>query len=249
MQRAGFWQPKKPLTTTVCKASQQLLVSIKRTHQITERYFNALRKTGEYGFATIIPEIIRVSISLAFRTRNYLLIEHILRHWMSGSTQNLPLRQVRSRMKKIILMILAVSVAAAGIYWVVKIRRPPERVAKADFCEHLKRYGEAVAALRSINQDSTLEELEDARLAVQESWEDMRDSSFVLNQTRLESLQASHSDLENAIQNISLASNLEETQTEDIYLAALNALAKTLAADQVTCGITLESSNQHAVGP
>jgi hypothetical protein len=152
-------------------------------------------------------------------------------------------------MKKILLIILAVAVAAAGIYWVVKIRRPPERVAKADFCEHLKSYGEAVAALRSINQDSTLEELEDARLAVQGSWEDLRGTSFVLNQTRLEALQASHSDLENTIQNIFQARDLEGAQTEDIYLAALNALAKTLAADQVTCGITTESSNNNTALP
>jgi hypothetical protein len=93
-------------------------------------------------------------------------------------------------------------------------------------------------SLRSIDQYSTVEELQNAQTAVQESWEDLQKSSTALKEANLDALETSYADLESTIQNIPDEMPLVEAQTE-IYLAALNTLANTLAADQVTCRFTL----------
>lgn len=148
-------------------------------------------------------------------------------------------------MKKAIVIILAVATVAAGIFWVVKGRRPPASEARVDFCARLKDYGEAVVNLRSIDQDSTVEELKDAQKAVQESWADLQPSAATLRAVKLDALQESYAELENTIQNIPNDAALAGAQSE-IYLAALNTLASALAADQATCKFTVINASSSA---
>jgi hypothetical protein len=141
-------------------------------------------------------------------------------------------------MKKAIMILLAVAAVAAVLFWVVKGRKPTVSEARVDFCGNLKDYGEAVVSLRSIDQNSTVEELQNAQMALQDSWEDLQKSSNALKEAKLDALETSYHDLESTIQNIPDQMTLAEAKTE-IYLAALNTLANTLAADQVTCRFTL----------
>jgi hypothetical protein len=141
-------------------------------------------------------------------------------------------------MKKAIMIILAVAAVAAVLFWVVKGRKPTISEARIDFCGHLKDYGEAVVSLRSIDQHSTVDDLQNAQVAVQESWEDLQKSSNALKEAKLDALETSYQDLESTIQNIPDQMTLGEAKAE-IYLAALNSLANTLAADQLTCRFTL----------
>lgn len=148
-------------------------------------------------------------------------------------------------MKKAILIILAVATVAAGILWVVKVRKPSVREARADFCTQLNNYGEAVANLRSIDQDSTVDELKTTQQAVQESWGALQKSAALLKTAELDALETSYAELENTVQNIPSDATLPEARME-IYQAALNVLANTLAADQVTCKISIFNSPSSA---
>jgi hypothetical protein len=141
-------------------------------------------------------------------------------------------------MKKAVMILLAVATVAAVLFWVVKGRKLTVSEARVDFCGDLKDYGEAVVGLRSIDQNSTIDELQNAQVAVQESWEQLQKSSTSLNEAKLDALETSYHDLESTIQNIPDQTTLAEAKTE-IYLAALNTLANTLAADQVTCRFTI----------
>ena len=144
-------------------------------------------------------------------------------------------------MKKAIMILLAVATVAAVLLWVVKGRKPTVSEARVDFCGNLKDYGEAVVKLRAIGQNSTVDDLKNAQVAVQESWEDLQKSSTALKEAKLDALETSYRDLESTIQNIPNGMTVAEAQTE-IYLAALNTLANTLDADQVTCRFTLAES-------
>ena len=151
-------------------------------------------------------------------------------------------------MTKVILIILAVAAVAAGIYWVTVGSKPSVSEAQADFCGHLKDYGEAVTNLRSIDQNSTVEELKDAQKAVQESWEALQKASSMLGTAKLEALESSYAELESTIQNIPNDVTLAQAQT-DIYQAALNTLANALAADQVTCRYAIVGAQSTAELP
>jgi hypothetical protein len=62
----------------------------------------------------------------------------------------------------------------------------------------------------------------------------LQKSSLTLKTARLDALESSYSELENTIHNIPNDAMLAQAQT-DIYLAALNTLAYSLSAGQVTC--------------
>lgn len=137
-------------------------------------------------------------------------------------------------MKSVIWIIVGVITVAALVSLLLWGRMPSVSEARADFCTNLGAYGEAVVNLRSINEDSTVQELKDARQAVDESWAELQASASTLQRAKLNELEASYNELGNTIKNIPDDATLAEARA-DVYRAALNTLAQALTVNGVTC--------------
>lgn len=142
---------------------------------------------------------------------------------------------------KTLWWIIAVVVAALAVVMLVAFvgRAPTLSRAEANYCADLAAYGQAVASLRSIDQNSTVEQLQDALKAVQASWQNLRQSGQALRQARLDTVESSFNELEKTINSISDKATLAEARAE-IYRTALEGVAQTLEAQRLTCTYQIE---------
>jgi hypothetical protein len=143
-------------------------------------------------------------------------------------------------MKTIWWIIVAV-IAVMAIFLLVAFvgRGPAISRAEANYCDDLAAYGQAAVSLRSIDQNSTVEQAQDALKAVQASWQDLRQSGQALREARLDVVESSFNELEKTITSISDNATLAEANAE-IYRAALEAAAQTLEAQRLTCTYQIE---------
>jgi hypothetical protein len=137
---------------------------------------------------------------------------------------------------KTVLWVIGVVIAAVAVVMLIAFigRGPSLSRAEANYCEDLAAYGQAVVSLRMIDENSTVEELQDAQKAIQTSWEDLRRSSQQLREARLEVVESSFNDLEQTINRISDRDTLVQAKA-DIYRTALEGAAQTLEAQTLVC--------------
>ena len=96
-----------------------------------------------------------------------------------------------------------------------------------------------MASLRSLDENSTVEELKDAQKAIQASWQDLVQSSQALRQARLDVVETSFNELEQTINRIPDDATLAQTRTE-IYQTALEGAAQVLEAQRLVCTYQIE---------
>jgi hypothetical protein len=142
---------------------------------------------------------------------------------------------------KTVLWVIGVVIAAVAVVMLIAFigRGPSLSRAEANYCEDLAAYGQAVVSLRMIDENSTVEELQDAQKAIQTSWEDLRRSSQQLREARLEVVESSFNDLEQTINRISDRDTLVQAKA-DIYRTALEGAAQTLEAQTLVCTYQIE---------
>ena len=94
-------------------------------------------------------------------------------------------------------------IAALAIVMLIAFigRAPSLNRAEANYCEDLAAYGQAVVQLRTIDENSTVDQLKDAQKAIEKSWKDLQNSSQQLRQARLEVVEDSFNNLQFPIRN------------------------------------------------
>ena len=136
---------------------------------------------------------------------------------------------------------IVVVIAALAIVMLIAFvgRGPAISRAEANYCADLATYGQAVASLRAIDQNSTVEELQDTLNDVQASWQNLRQSSQALRQARLDVVEGSFNDLGNTISGVSDNATLVEARAE-IYRSALAGAAQVFEAQRLVCTYEIE---------
>jgi hypothetical protein len=142
---------------------------------------------------------------------------------------------------KIIGWILAVVIAGLALVMLVAFvgRGSPLSRAEANYCANLATYGQAVAGLRSIDQNSTVDDLQNALKGVQNSWQDLRQSGQALRQARLDVVENSFNELEKTINNIPDDATLAQARTQ-VYQSALAGVADVLETQKLVCTYQIE---------
>ncbi|HXV44084.1 MAG TPA: hypothetical protein VEC96_13535 [Anaerolineae bacterium] len=137
--------------------------------------------------------------------------------------------------------IIVAVIAVMAIFLLVAFvgRGPAISQAEANYCADLAAYGKAVVDLRAIDQNSTVEGLQDGLKAVQASWQELRQSGQALRQARLDVVESSFNELEKTINSISDDATLAEANAE-VYRAALEGAAQVLEAQRLTCTYQIE---------
>jgi hypothetical protein len=143
---------------------------------------------------------------------------------------------------KIFLWIVGIVIAALAVVMLIAFvgRGPSLSRAESSYCEDLAAYGRAVVDLRAIDENSTVDELKEAQKAIQNSWEELRQSSQALRQARLEVVESSFNELEQTINGVSDRDTLAQAKA-DIYRTALEGAAQTLDAQRVVCSYQAEA--------
>lgn len=138
---------------------------------------------------------------------------------------------------KTVFWIIAVFVAAAAILLLIASGRPPSvSEANADFCTDVNAYARALLELRTIDENSTVEELQTATGAVTDSLEAVRTSAAELSEARLAAVEASQQQLQATVTSIPNDATLAQA-TAQLRLATLNALADVVDVLTTTCEI------------
>ena len=131
-------------------------------------------------------------------------------------------------MKKGVLVIVSVLLllALAGC---ISVDR-----AKTDYCQDLGSFGRAVANMRHIDANSTVEELQDAQQDVAEAWDDLSRSAGRLADAQYRELEQAQKDLEKTISDIPDEATLAEAQVA-LRLATLETMARYVDIASTTC--------------
>jgi hypothetical protein len=142
---------------------------------------------------------------------------------------------------KILWWFIAIVIAGLALVMLIAFvgRGPAISRAEANYCADLADYGKAVVDLRAIDQNSTVEEAQDALKAIQASWGDLRQSGQALRDARLDVVESSFNELEKTISSISDDATLAQAQVQ-IYRAALEGAAQTLEAQRLVCTYQIE---------
>lgn len=140
---------------------------------------------------------------------------------------------------KTLYWIIAVFVAAAAILLLIAYGRPPSvSEATADFCADVNAYARALLELRTIDENSTVEELQAAGEVVKDSLEALQASGAELSEARIAELETSQQDLQATVTSIPDDATLAQA-TAQLRLATLNALADVVDVMTTTCDIDL----------
>lgn len=140
---------------------------------------------------------------------------------------------------KTVYWIIAVILAAGALVALILWGRPPSvSEATADFCADMSAYTDALLNLRTIDENSTVDELQAAGAAVQDSLDALEASAATLTDARVEELEASREALQTTIQSIPNDATLAEAQAQ-LRLATLNALADAVKISTTTCHVNV----------
>jgi hypothetical protein len=102
---------------------------------------------------------------------------------------------------------------------------PPIDKAKARFCQDLGAYGEAVIALRQVDENTTVDELQTAINAVVDAYGRLFRSAEDLRLSQIDALQEANNNLIKTVEGVSGQSTLGEAEQ-----AVQQAMAGTMAA-------------------
>lgn len=140
---------------------------------------------------------------------------------------------------KTVYWVIAVIVVAAGILLLIAFGRPPSvSEATADFCTDVNAYARALLDLRTIDENSTVEDLEAAAGLVRDSYDALQASAAELSEARLAAVETSQEELQATVTSIPNDATLAQA-TAQLRLAALNALADTVEVMTTTCEVSL----------
>ncbi len=140
---------------------------------------------------------------------------------------------------KTVYWAIAVILTAGALLMLILWGRPPSvSEATADYCTDVGEYARALLELRTIDENSTIDELGAAGAAVQNSLEALRSSGADLVNARITSLEESQDILQVTISAIPNEATLAEAGAE-VRLATLNALADAVDVMTTTCEISL----------
>lgn len=106
--------------------------------------------------------------------------------------------------------------------------------AKADFCDNLDRFSQALADLRDLRVGSTKEDWQDTLGGAEQAWEDLKDSASKLGDVQLDAVEKAFGDLRDSIQDIPDDASLAEVLT-NIKDAAVATLSEIVQITTTTC--------------
>lgn len=140
---------------------------------------------------------------------------------------------------KTVYWTIAVILTAGALLMLILWGRPPSvSEATADYCADVGDYARALLELRTIDENSTIDELGAAGTAVRNSLEALRSSGADLVNARITSLEESQDILQVTISSIPNEATLAQAGAE-LRLATLNALADVVDVMTTTCDISL----------
>lgn len=82
--------------------------------------------------------------------------------------------------------------------------------ARVRFCEELGAYGQAVVQLRQLDETSTVDDLNQAQVAVADSWKELQSAAANLQEAQIAELQQANDTLSNTVNSISGEATLGE---------------------------------------
>jgi chromosome condensin MukBEF complex kleisin-like MukF subunit len=135
--------------------------------------------------------------------------------------------------------IIGIILAAAAILLLISLGRPPSvSEATSDFCADVSDYSQALLNLRTIDENSTVADLQAGWATVLESREALVESSADLREARLEALEATGDELQTTVQSIPDDATLAQAQAT-LRLGTLNAVAAAVDTLTTTCEISI----------
>lgn len=140
---------------------------------------------------------------------------------------------------KTVYWIIAVIVAAAAILLLIAAGRPPSvSEATSDFCADVSDYTQALLNLRAIDENSTVEDLQNSWAAVLDGRQVVMDSAATLQEARTAELEATYDQLQTTITSIPDDATLAQAQAQ-LRLGTLNAVAAAVDTLTTTCQVTI----------
>jgi len=132
-------------------------------------------------------------------------------------------------MKKSILMIaiLALSLVLAAC-------QPSVDQAKADYCENVGGFAQALAQFRTLNATSTKGDAQQAVSDLERAWENLQSSAGDLAEAQVDGVENALQDLRNSIQDIPDDSTLAESELA-VKQATVATMAETVQIFVTTC--------------
>lgn len=106
--------------------------------------------------------------------------------------------------------------------------------AKANYCESLGNFAEAIANVRQIDENSTVDELKQAQQAVGEAWSALANSAGNLADAQFNEMEQAYRELERTVNDIPDDATVAEA-LEAVRLASLNTLAQYADIASTTC--------------
>jgi len=140
---------------------------------------------------------------------------------------------------KTVYWVIAVILAAVALILLIGLGRPPSvSEASSDFCADVSDYAAALLEFRTIDANSTIDEVQAAGAAVRDSLAAVQSSAATLSEARIAELEATHDELQSTIQSIPSDATIGQAQAA-LRLSTLNALADAVKVMTTTCQITI----------
>ena len=107
--------------------------------------------------------------------------------------------------------------------------------AKADYCQKLGEFGQAVATLRQVDENSTVDELKSAQDQMGKAWDELSKASGALRDTQFDEMEQAYKNLDKTIKDIPEGeATLGEVQ-QQVRAAVLATLAESVDIAATTC--------------
>ena len=140
---------------------------------------------------------------------------------------------------KTVYKVIAVLLTAGAIVLLIGLGRPPSvSEATSDFCADMSDYAQSLLNLRTIDENSTVEDLQNAWTAVGESRQAVQESGAALSEARTAEMEATYDELQTTVSSIPNDATLAEAQAQ-LRLGTLNAAASAVDTMTTTCTITI----------
>jgi outer membrane murein-binding lipoprotein Lpp len=106
--------------------------------------------------------------------------------------------------------------------------------ARTNYCESLGSFAQAAAGMRQIDENSTIDDVEDARNEVARAWNDLANSAGNYKDAQYNALEDAYKDFENALDDIPGDATLADAQAI-VHESALNLVASYVNIASTTC--------------
>ncbi len=140
---------------------------------------------------------------------------------------------------KTVYQVIAVLLTAGAIILLIGLGRPPSiSEATSDFCADMGDYAQSLLSLRAIDENSTVEDLQNTWTAVGESRQAIQESGAALSEARMAELETTYEELQTTVSSIPNDATLAEAQAQ-LRLGTLNAVASVVDTLATTCEVTI----------